>query len=171
MKKNTIVLFIIAILCLTTFTSTVTATYNNTPFETPKSTLLYVLPPIVTKMMNYPYTVCIPVKDLDDIPFPYPTEIFFGSLIGLRPNIDVTIWVSTHESVPPDKVDVYSDDEYYDTVTGVKLGPISMVYYPVNYSEKGFHHLKFVPDGNESASLEINVQIGLKGIIGNVFRI
>lgn len=149
-------------LCLTAFTSNVTAANNDTPFETPTSTLRYVLPPIITKITASPYILSYPVKIWDDNPFPYPTLMYFGSFVGFRSNIHVTLWVSAHEFGAPDEVDVYSDDEYYDTVTGVKLGPISFVYYPVNYSGKGFHHMKFVPDGNESASLEIDVQIGFK---------
>ena len=162
-------IFIVVILGLATLTSNVIATSNDTPFETPTSTLLYILPPIVTKITESPYALSYPIKIWDDKPFPYPTLMYFGSLVGLRPKMPVTIWVSTHELSAPDEVDVYSDDEYYDTVTGVKFGPISFVYYPVNYLEKGFHRLKFVPDGNESACLEIDVQIGFRGFTKNIF--
>ena len=36
------------------------------------------------------------------------------------------------------------------------------------YQKKGFHHLRFVPDGYESAAVFVGIQVGFQGFAENI---
>ena len=131
------------------------------------SALVYIVPPRIAQITGVPYRL---VKDWNDKPFPHPTLMFFGSSISIRPKIGVTYYILSFSSIPPEKVEMFSDNTSYATLSGFSI-PFNnpfVTLYPFYYSEKGFHHLKFIPDGNESAIVHLDIQVGLKGFIKNI---
>lgn len=131
------------------------------------SALIYIVPPLIAKITGVPYRL---VRNWNDKPFPHPTLMFFGSYISIRPKIGVTYYVISFSSTPPEKVEMFSDNSSYATLNGISIPPIHPIetFYPFYYTEKGFHHLKFIPDGNESATVYVDFQVGFKGFTKNI---
>jgi hypothetical protein len=131
------------------------------------SALIYVVPLLIAKITGVPYRL---VRNWNDKPFPHPTLMFFGSYISIRPKIGVTYYVLSFSSTPPEKVEMFSDNSSYATLNGISIPPSQPIVtlYPFYYTEKGFHHLKFVPDGNESAAVYLDIQVGFKGFTKNI---
>lgn len=138
---------------------------NESLLVCPSSGLYYVVPPLMARITNIPFRQ---VRDWNAKSFPHATLMFFGSCISIRPRMGVSYFLLSQSPTPPESVEVFSDNETYATLTGFKLGPISLTIYPFYYTEKGFHHLKFVPDGNESACIEIDFQVGFNGFFRNI---
>ena len=88
--------------------------------------------------------------------------------MSIRPGLGAFYWLISRSPSPPEVIEIFSDNESYTEVTGFKLGPISLTFYPFYYSEHGFHHLRIVPDGNESASLEVDFQVGFYGFVEHI---
>ena len=130
----------------------------HSPSHLPSSGLIYVGFPLIAKIFfDSPY---IPMRvDWSDKPFPRPTLMWLGSGIGVRPGMPIHFILMGE---PSEDVEFYSDGELYATLHGINF------IYAVTYDQKGFHHLKFVPVGYESDTLEIDVQIGLNGFSENI---
>lgn len=124
----------------------------------PSSGLFYVVRPLITRFTNIPH---IKMKDWNDKPFPYTTLMWIGNGIGIRPRMPLLIVLFGSPMYRMTGVSLYSDGELYSSWP---LGPI----YMFAYYEKGFHHLEFVPEGLESETLEIDVQIGFNGFFKNI---
>lgn len=132
----------------------------------PKSSLIYIEAPFINLSLNN--TNYYWVKDWSDKPFPRNTLMFIGSGVRLRPCMFVRICVYAEWPDWPTKIDVYFDGNYYDTITGEHYGPINIYRYPLDYYEKGFHTLTYVPDEDNSSSDELDVQIGFRGFIKHI---
>lgn len=169
--KAGVAVFISALFLLTTVPVTASEKHLNTVsyhsnepinddfwHSIPSSGLIHIGYPLIAKIFyDSPY---IPknVVDWSDKPFPRPTLMWIGNGIGIRPNLPIAFVLMGTERT---KVELYSDGELYATWP---LGPM----YIFAYYEKGFHHLKFVPEGFEEDTLEIDVQIGLNGFFENI---
>lgn len=106
-----------------------------------------------------------PLRDWTNKPFPNTTAMFIGGGIGICPFLNVSIVLYAYSPGNPDKLDVYSDGKYYDTLYP-KFWVIDICIYLLFYYEKGFHSLKFVAEDN--TSLTFDVQIGWNGFIHNI---
>ncbi len=106
-----------------------------------------------------------PLRDWTNKPFPNTTAMFIGGGIGICPFLNVSIVLYAYSLGYPDKLDVYSDGKYYDTLYPKFLFP-SICFYFLFYYEKGFHSLKFVAEDN--TSLTLDVQIGWNGFTDNI---
>ncbi len=137
------------------------------PLINPGSALLYIVPPLLAHKTGVPYRL---VRDWSGKSFPNSTLMWIGSGISIRPRIGIQYVVISRLPDPPEIVELYSDGELYATLAGISIPPINPIFtlYPLLYKEKGFHHLKFVPDGNESACLEIDFQVGFNGFLKNI---
>ena len=124
----------------------------------PSSGLFYVVRPLITRLTNVPY---IKIRDWSDKPFPIPTRMLFGNGISIRSKLPVIFVLMASPLYRMTRVEFYSDGELYGSWS---LGPI---YFFVYY-EKGFHHLEFIPEGLESETLEMDVQIGFNGFVENI---
>jgi len=122
------------------------------------SGLYYVFPRFAEKILP----MCL-LRNWEDKPFPYPTFMFVGNGVGFRPSRDVRFAVYSRDVSPPQTVVMYCDGTYYATLTPVHGMIISLCYYCFTFTEKGFHHLTFIPEGNESDILEIDFQVGMHG--------
>jgi len=143
-------------------------TIENVPREdsfwrsTPSSGVIYVGCPLIAKICYQSPYIPMRLVDWNDKPFPRPTLMWMGNGIGLRPALPIVIILMGSSEHPFTKVDLYSDGIFYTTLPGMNS------IYLISYSEKGFHHLKLVPEGFESDTLEIDVQIGLNGFFQNI---
>jgi hypothetical protein len=129
-------------------------------FPPAPSGLYYVFSPFIQKRTTL---TVYPLRDWGDKSFPYPTFMFIGSGVGIRPQHYVEFVVCSMEENPPQNVTLYSDGDYYATLTPVSTIIFDLWVYYFNYTSKGFHHLSFVPEGNESAALEIDFLVGVRG--------
>jgi len=140
----------------------------SSPISPPSSGLIYIVPPIVNW---YKYREYIPtykmVENWNNKPFPNITLMYIGSGIGFRPKMNVSVIVYAMLPDNPEKVNVYSNGDYYDTIYPEFFGPISLRRYKLFYNEKGFHRLTFIA-GDNSSSLDIDVQIGFRGFIKHI---
>jgi len=129
--------------------------------DVPSSGLIYVGFPLFVKILGGGGYYPISIADWSSKPFHRPTIMWIGSGIGLLPGLPVfmLLRIEDHGFI---KIDLYSDGEFYTTLTGINF------LVPVVYNQKGFHHLKFVPEGFESETLEIDVQIGFNGFVENI---
>ena len=102
--------------------------------------------------------------------FPNTTIMFFGSICSIRPRIGIQFSIFSYSTDPPKKVEVFcdNDNKTYATLKGISIPNVPITFYPFYYTKKGFHHLKFIPDGNESACLDIDFQVGFKGFLNNI---
>jgi len=126
---------------------------------TPSSGLFYAGFPLIARILhNAPYYP-IQMVDWSDKTFPRPTLVWLGSGIGVRPTMPIAFILMGE---PFGDVELYSDGELYATIRGMNA------MYIVVYQQKGFHHLKFVPVGFESDTLEIDIQVGFNGFIKNI---
>jgi hypothetical protein len=152
---------------ITTYNRSLAPVDNHSLLNNFSSALIYIVPPLIAKITGIPYRL---VRNWYNKPFPQPTLMFFGSLIFIRPKIGVTYYVLSVSSTPPEKVEMFSDNSSYATLNGISFPPIHPIvtFYPFYYTEKGFHHLKFVPDGNESAAVYLDIQVGFKGFTKNI---
>ncbi|UCD14643.1 MAG: hypothetical protein JSW60_04275 [Thermoplasmatales archaeon] len=138
---------------------------NESPLVCPSSALIYVVPPIIARITGVPYRL---VRDWKNKQFPNTTIMFFGSLVSIRPRTGIVYSVISYSEDPPKKVELICDNKTYATLKGFSFPNLPITIYPFYYTKKGFHHLKFVPDGNESACLDIDFQVGFKGFLNNI---
>jgi hypothetical protein len=138
---------------------------NESALVCPRSALFYVVPPIAARFTGKPYKL---VRNWIGKHFPNTTIMFFGSICSIRPRIGIQYNIYSNSEDPPKKVEVICDNETIATLKGISIPNFSLTYYPFYYTKKGFHHLKFIPDGNESACLNIDFQVGFNGFSKNI---
>ena len=138
---------------------------NESPLVCPSSALIYIVPTVMARLSGKPYRL---VRNWENKEFPNTTIMFFGSICSLRPRIGIQFSVFSLSTDPPKKVEVVCDNKTYATLKGISIPNFPITFYPFYYTKKGFHHLKFIPDGNESACLNIDFQVGFQGFSNNI---
>jgi hypothetical protein len=138
---------------------------NDSMLICPGSELLYIFSPIAARITGKPYRL---VRNWENKQFPNTTIMFFGCLSSIRPRVGIQFSIMCYSENPPEKVEIVCDNKSYATIKGFSFSQIPITYYPFYYTKKGFHHLKFIPDGNESACLDVDFQVGFKGFVKNI---
>jgi len=141
---------------------------GGSPLQGPDSGLFLIYPPIPARLGWIPTLSFI--QDWSDKPFSNTTLMFIGSGVGFRPLIPVQFILYSFEDPAPEKVQVYLDGDSFVTLRGISIPPTHplVTMYGFSFSKKGFHHLKFVPDDNESATVYIDIQVGVQGFTKNI---
>lgn len=138
---------------------------NESPLVFPGSSLIYVKPTIMASLTGSPYRL---VRNWENKPFSNTTIMFFGCLSSIRPRMGIHFYIISYSTNPPKKVEVVCGNKSYATLRGFSIPGNPITLYPFYYSKKGFHHVKFIPDGNESASVNIDFQLGFRGFLKNI---
>jgi len=138
---------------------------NESLLVCPSSALIYLVPTVVARLTGKPYIL---LRNWEGKQFPNTTIMFIGRICSIRPLIGIQYSIFSYSMNPPKKVEVVCDNKTYATLKGFSIPNVPITYYPFYYTKKGFHHLKFVPDGNESACINIDFQVGFKGFLNNI---
>jgi len=141
---------------------------SESPLLCPGSGLYLAFPPFLVKRGWAPWYT--QVRDWSNKPFPNETLMFIGSGVGFRPQVPVIFILLSFADPAPETVQVYLDGDEYVSLKGISIPPIHPTFtlYAFSCTKKGFHHLKFVPDDNESAALSRDLQVGFRGFTENI---
>ena len=149
-------------------TSKISGLSSDVPLMGPGSGLFIIFPPLLARKGRLPSVSMI--RDWSKKSFPNTTLMFIGSGVGMRPLVPVGFLLLSRADPAPKKVHVYTDGTSFAVLSGISfpfLHP-QITLYGFSYSKKGFHHLRFVPDNNESAALFIDIQVGFQGFTKNI---
>lgn len=153
------------ILCNTTGLQYNEVENNESLLVFPGSSLIYVKPPIMARLTGVPYRL---IRNWQNKQFNNTTIMFFGSLSSIRPRMGIHFYIISYSDNPPKKVEVICENKTYATLKGFSIPGNPITLYPFYYAKKGFHHVKFIPDGNESACVNIDFQLGFMGFRKNI---
>jgi len=145
-----------------------TQTDNESLLYTLGSGLYMVFPPLFIQQGWAPWYYML--REWSSKPFPNTTLMFIGSGVSIRPLVPVIFYLVSLAQPAPHTVQVYSDGTSYASLFGISI-PIlypKFTLYLFSYQQKGFHHLRFVPDGNESAAVIMDIQVGFQGFVQHI---